>query len=136
MSLENKITLDEIEYEFTAGNFIKTKNIAMKLLGLLKGGFVSNGTSTNFDIGQILANIGTGEFREIEDFIIGTVKAKNENGEAILLNQNAVFNEHFNKYRKHYFQLIIEGAKFHFLDFLPDGIASKVNTLSLDSLPA
>lgn len=117
------MNLDGIEYSFTQANFIKTKNNAFKLLGILDGCF----KGTDIDIGKVLSNIGTDKTREVEEFVLSTLTAKDENGKVIELHQNNEFNAHFNKYRKHYFNVLIEGVKFHFLDFLPNGIASRVN---------
>lgn len=126
--------LDNIEYEFTQANFIKAKNQALKLGGLLKGCFTNSGDNTNIDIGQALANLGSEETRQIEEFIISTLTAKDENGKPINLRNTDDFNSHFNQHRDHYFQVLIEGMKFHFLGFLPSGIASKLNTLNLEAL--
>nr|WP_275362817.1 putative phage tail assembly chaperone [Xenorhabdus bovienii] len=36
-------------------------------------------------------------------------------------------NSHWNAHRSHYFQVIYDGVRFHFADFLPAGVASAKN---------
>ncbi|EQB4333135.1 phage tail assembly chaperone [Providencia stuartii] len=125
---------DNITYEHRASNFIEAKNHAMKLLGMLKGCITLNGEQVGVDIGGVLANIGSSEMQDIEKFILKWVIAKNEEGEIIQLDKVDVFNKHFNTHRSHYYPLIVDGLKFHFADFLPDGVASKVSTFNLAEL--
>lgn len=72
----------------------------------------------------------------VEKFILKWVIAKDADGNVIQLDKVDVFNTHFNTYRSHYYPLIVNGLVFHFADFLPDGVASKVNMPSLVNLTA
>lgn len=127
---------DNITYEHHHSNFIEAKNQAMKLLGMLKGCITLNGEQVDIDIGGVLANIGSPEMQGVEKFIMKWVTAKDVEGNVIPLDKVDVFNAHFNTYRYHYYPLIIDGVLFHFSDFLPDGVASKVNMPSLVNLTA
>lgn len=126
--------IDGITYEHRNGNFIETKNIGMKLMQLLKGNITLSGSEVNIDIGGALANIGTPDFAAVENFILKFVTVTDAAGSLIEVKNGDTFNAHFNAHRNHYFQLVIDGLKFHFAGFLPAGLASKVNTLDLDNL--
>ncbi|MEX9875351.1 putative phage tail assembly chaperone, partial [Providencia rettgeri] len=76
------------------------------------------------------------EMQGVEKFILKWVVAKDSDGNVIQLDKVDVFNAHFNTHRSHYYPLIIDGVLFHFSDFLPDGVASKVNMPSLVNLTA
>lgn len=128
--------LDDIEYTFRQANFIEAKKQAFKLVGLAKGCFEQDNGETRFDIGQLLSNLGSQDMESVEKFVITYTEAKDIEGNPILLNKVDVFNTHFNKYRDHYLQVIFEGVKFHFLDFIPSGIASNLNIDSLKVLTA
>lgn len=127
---------DNITYEHRHSNFIEAKTHAMKLLGMLKGCIAMNGEQVDIDVGGVLANIGSTEMQGIEKFILKWVIAKDADGNVIQLDKVDVFNTHFNTYRSHYYPLIVNGLVFHFADFLPDGVASKVNMSSLVNLTA
>ncbi|PVZ86705.1 hypothetical protein C9426_14915 [Serratia sp. S1B] len=130
------MTKDNITYEYRQANFIEAKNQAMKLLGLLKGCISMQDSKVDVDIGGIVSNIGSPEMQSLEQFILKYLTVTDESGTAILLKNADVFNQHFNAHRSHYIPLIIEGAKFHFADFLPDGVASAINMPNSVSLTA
>ncbi|MDC9606862.1 phage tail assembly chaperone [Xenorhabdus griffiniae] len=121
------MNIDNITYEHRQSNFIEAKNHALKLIGLLKGCISTKGDNVDIDIGAIAANIGSPEMQGVEQFVFKYVTATDENGETLLLQKPDVFNSHFNTHRSHYFQLIFDGLKFHFADFLPAGVASAKN---------
>lgn len=125
---------DNITYEHRHSNFIEAMTHAKKLLGLFKGCMSLSGQTVDIDLGGVLANIGSPEMQSTEKFILKWVVAKDAEGNVIQLDKVDVFNRHFNTHRSHYYALIIEGMKFHFMDFLPGGLVSKVNTLSLETL--
>ncbi|WP_350914694.1 phage tail assembly chaperone [Providencia huaxiensis] len=127
---------DNITYEHRHSNFIEAKTNSMKLLGVLKGCITLQGDKVDIDVGGVLANIGSPDMQTIEKFILKWVTAKDEEGNVIQLDKVDVFNAHFNKYRSHYFALILDGIQFHFADFLPAGVASKVNMPNLAALTA
>lgn len=116
-----------ITYEHRQANFVEAKNQAMKLLGLLRGCISMQDSKIEIDIGGIVSNIGSVEMQGIESFIIKYVTVRDENDQPVILSRTDVFNSHFNAHRSHYIPLIIEGAQFHFADFLPDGVASAIN---------
>lgn len=126
--------LNGITYEHRNANFIMAKNVGMKLLQLLKGNISMEGQSVNIDIGGALANIGSPEFAEVEKFVLKFVTVTGEDGAVIHIEQPDVFNAHFNEHRSHYLQVVFDGLKFHFSDFLPAGLASKASTINLDHL--
>ncbi|WP_445496682.1 phage tail assembly chaperone [Photorhabdus sp. SF281] len=126
--------IDNISYEHRLSNFIEAKNHALKLVGLLKGCIRLDGDKVDIDVGAIVSNVGSPEMQGIEQFILKYVTVTGADGNTVLLQKPDVFNQHFNTYRAHYFQLIIDGLKFHFADFLPGGVASVVNTNSLAAL--
>lgn len=127
---------DNITYEHRHSNFVEAKTHAMKLLGMLKGCIAINGEQVDIDVGGVLANIGSPDMQGVEKFILKWVVAKDADNNVIQLDKVDVFNTHFNTYRSHYYPLIVNGLIFHFADFLPDGVASKVNMPSLVNLTA
>lgn len=126
--------LDEVTYTFRQTDFFKANKYLKKLTALLKGCFSLDGNKTGFDFGQLAANIGTEQFEEIEKFILTYVTAVDENGKTVLFQNPQESSDFFNAHRSHYYQVIFEGLKFHFLGFLPSGIASSLNTLNLEGM--
>lgn len=118
--------IDNINYSHRLSNFIEAKEHALKLVGLLKGSLKVVDGDVNVDVGSILSNIGSPEMQVIEKFIMKYMTVS-ENGNEIRLATDIDINNHFNKYRSHYFKIIIDGALFHFKDFLPDGLVSATN---------
>lgn len=140
MSDETKV-IGKCSYNFRKANFMEARTEAFKLTALLKGCFkavkdVDGKEKSDFDIGQLLSNLNSKEMADVELFISKNATVTDENGEKFLLMNQAEANKFFNDHRDEYFQFLFEGLKFHFLGFLPSGIASKVNTLNLDSLAA
>ncbi|WP_392552096.1 putative phage tail assembly chaperone [Orbus wheelerorum] len=132
MQPEDKI-IGECTYHLRKANFIEAKAEAFKLTTLLKGCFTNDGKA-GFDIGQFLANLNSQEMEGVERFICKYATVTNEDGTKVLLQNPKEANDFFNEHREQYFEFIFEGVKFHFLGFLPNGIASKVNTLGLETL--
>lgn len=126
--------LDDITYTFRQADFFKANKYLKKLTALLKGCFSLDGNKTGFDFGQLASNIGTEQFEEIEKFILNYVTAVDENGKTVVFQKPQEISDFFNTHRSHYYQVIVEGLKFHFLDFLPSGIASKLNTASWEEM--
>lgn len=126
--------LDDVTYTFRQADFFKANKYLKKLTALLKGCFSLDGNKTGFDVGQLASNIGTEQFEEIEKFILNYVTAVNEDGKTVLFQKPQEISDFFNTHRSHYYQVIVEGLKFHFLGFLPGGIASKLSTASLETV--
>lgn len=127
-------TIDDVVYTFTQADFFKSNKYLKKLTALLQGCFSFEGNKSGFDIGQLASNIGSEQFAEIEKFILDYLTAVDENGKKILFQKPQEAGEFFNTHRSHYYQVIVEGLKFHFLGFLPNGIASKLSTASLETV--
>lgn len=122
--------INDCNYEMRSANFQKALAQAYKLTSLLKGAFVDN----QLDIGALLCNLDTKEVQEVSKFILShTVVTDEENKKHLLQNEKEA-DAFFNFHRDHYFKVLFEGVKFHFLPFLPSGIASSLNTLSLENL--
>ncbi|MWN31017.1 MULTISPECIES: phage tail assembly chaperone [unclassified Gilliamella] len=127
-------TIDDVVYTFTQADFFKSNKYLKKLTALLQGCFSFEGNKSGFDIGQLASNIGSEQFAEIEKFILDYVTAVDENGKKVLFQKPQEAGEFFNTHRSHYYQVIIEGLKFHFLGFLPNGLLSNLSTLSLEEI--
>lgn len=127
-------TIDSVTYTFRQADFFKANKYLKKLTALLKGCFSLDGNKTGFDFGQLASNIGTEQFEEIEKFILTYVTAVDENGKTVLFHKPQEASDFFNTHRSHYYQVIFEGLKFHFLGFLPSGILSNLNTLNLEEI--
>ncbi len=127
-------TIDSVTYTFRQADFFKANKYLKKLTALLKGCFSLDGNKTGFDFGQLASNIGTEQFEEIEKFILTYVTAVDENGKTVLFHKPQEASDFFNTHRSHYYQVIFEGLKFHFLGFLPSGILSNLNTLNLEAI--
>ena len=126
--------LDEVTYTFRQADFFKANKYLKKLTALLRGCFFLDGNKTGFDVGQLASNIGTEDFDEIVTFILNYTTAVDENGKTVVLQKPQEISDFFNNHRNHYYQVIVEGLKFHFLGFLPSGIASKLRTTSLEEM--
>lgn len=127
-------TIDSVTYTFRQADFFKANKYLKKLTALLKGCFSLDGNKTGFDFGQLASNIGTEQFEEIEKFILTYITAVDENGKTVLFQKPQEASDFFNNHRNHYYQVIFEGLKFHFLGFLPSGILSNLNTLNLEEM--
>lgn len=127
-------TIDDVVYTFTQADFFKSNKYLKKLTTLLKGCFSLNDEKSGFDVGQLMSNIGSEQFAEIEKFILDYVTAIDESGKKVLFQKSQEANEFFNTHRSHYYQVIFEGLKVHFLGFLPSGLLSNRSTLSLEEI--
>ena len=112
------------KYVLRSANFFETKTQLQSLLGLAKDAIKMQGEDVNIDVGQIIANIGSPAFSGVENFILKYASAINAEGGEILLKNVSQAETHFNANRGDYAQLIFEGLKYHFLDFLPAGVKS------------
>ena len=120
--------IDDVTYTFRQANFMAARTAAMSLLGILKGGIKSADGKPEVDIGAMLENLGSTQIQSVEQFILESLEVKTQAGQIILLKNMAATNEHFNKYRSHYYMLMFKGVQFHFMDFLPAWAVSKANT--------
>lgn len=126
-----ELILDDVTYELQRSNFFEANKQLKVLTALAKGCFTMQGGKTGFDIGELISNIGSEEFASVESFILKHTVATDENGNKVLFNKSEELNKFFNDHRSHYYQVIFEGLKFHFLGFLPSGLESKISTLNL-----
>ncbi|WP_051396130.1 phage tail assembly chaperone [Ignatzschineria larvae DSM 13226] len=129
-----EIRIDDITYEFQQSSFFEANRQLKTLTALMKGCFTMQDGKTGFDVGELISNIGSESFANVEKFILHHLTATDENGEKVLFNKPEEINKFFNKHRSHYYQVIFEGLKFHFLGFLPSGLESKISTLNLEEV--
>lgn len=126
------LELDDVVYHFSQGDFFKTKDNAEKLLSLAQGMFkldlVDGKPNVDVDISAVLKNIANAECKDVQSFILNTVKVV-KGGDGVLFTNQEQRGKHFNTHRSHYYQVLIAGAKFHFLDFLPSGGAFMTSTI-------
>lgn len=131
--------IDGVKYVLTQGNFFESKKEAEKLTALLRGvvdvklntnkdGASEGGFALDIKIPEILANITSPEAQGIQDFITSKMQVIKD-GEGIPTSKKEELGRHFNQYRSHYYTVIYEGVKFHFLDFLPSGAEWLTNTI-------
>lgn len=123
--VQKEIEIDDVRYVLTQGNFFESRKEAEKLMALLRGVVdvkVQGKSDFNIDIKipEILANIVSPEFQSIQDFVMKKMQVIKD-GEGVPTSKPAQLEAHFNQHRSHYYKVILEGAKFHFLDFLPFG---------------
>ena len=121
-----ELIINSNKYVLRSANFFETKTQLQSLLGLAKDAIKMQGEDVNIDVGQIIANIGSPTFNGVESFILKYASAVNAEGGEILLKNVSQAETHFNANRGDYAQLIFEGLKYHFLDFLPAGAKSLV----------
>ena len=126
-----ELIIDDVTYELQRSNFFEANKQLKVLTALTKGCFAIQDGKAAFDVGALISNIGSEEFATVEGFILKHLVATNENGEKVLFNKQEELNKFFNEHRSHYYQVIFEGLKFHFLGFLPSGLESKISTLNL-----
>lgn len=132
--MENKtIQIGDCEYTLMPAGFMASKKELAKLTSLLDGCFPSV-EKVNFDIGRLIKNLSSETMEEIEKFICKYATVTDETGKKFLLQNSKEVEGFFSSHTGDYYSFIIEGFKFHFLGFLPSGLASKVNTLDLEKL--
>ena len=119
-----ELIINSNKYVLRSANFFETKTQLQSLLGLAKDAIKMQDEDVNIDVGQIITNIGSPAFRGVENFILNYTSAINAEGGEILLRNVNQAETHFNANRGDYAQLIFEGLKYHFLDFLPAGAKS------------
>lgn len=129
-----ELIIEDVTYQFSKSNFFEANKQLKVLTALAKGCFTMQDGKTGFDIGELISNIGSEEFASVEKFILNHTTATNENGEKVLFNKAEELNKFFNEHRSHYYQVIFEGLKFHFLGFLPSGLESKISSTNLAEL--
>lgn len=129
-----ELKIDEVTYELQRSNFFEANKQLKVLTALAKGCFSMQDGKAGFDIGELIANIGSEQFSSVEKFILQHTVATDEEGNKVLFNNPQELSKFFNEHRSHYYQVIFEGLKFHFLDFLPSGLESKINTLNLKEM--
>lgn len=128
MSIETlDFNIGEVSYTFVQADVFKTKDHAEMLMSLAKGAFKisgkedgSKGFDFNVDPAEVLSNITSSESKKVQDFIFNTIKVV-VNGEAVPFATKSDQSKHLGVYRSHIYQLLIEGAKYHFLPFIPTG---------------
>lgn len=123
----NTLELDDVVYHFTEADVFKAKKHAEMLMSLARGAVkvkgnteAGKGFDINIDPAEVLANITSPEAEKIQEFIFETVMVV-KYGEGVKFTSKADRGLHLNKHRSHIYQIIIFGAKYHFLDFLPTG---------------
>jgi Protein of unknown function (DUF2669). len=123
----NTLELDDVVYHFSEADVFKAKKNAEMLMSLARGalkikgkGEGQSGFDVDIDPAEILANLSSSEADKIQEFIWSTVMVV-KNGEGVKFSSQADRSIHLGQYRSHVYPIIIFGAKFHFLDFLPTG---------------
>ena len=119
-----ELIINSNKYVLRSANFFETKAQLQSLLSLAKDAINMQGENVDIDVGQIIANVGSPAFSGVENFILKYASAINAEGGEILLKNLSQAEAHFNANRSDYAQLIFEGLKYHFLDFLPAGVKS------------
>lgn len=121
------LELDDVVYHFSEADVFKAKKHAEMLMSLARGAVKVKGNAeggkgfdVNIDPAEILANISSPEAEKIQDFIWSTVMVV-KGGEGVKFTSQSDRALHLGKHRSHIYQIIIFGAKYHFLDFLPTG---------------
>lgn len=121
------LEIDDVTYRFVEADVFKAKRHAEMLLALARGAFKvkakpdgKQGFDMDIDPAEILANLSSQEAEKIQDFIFSTVMV-NKAGEGVKFTTQTDKALHLGKHRSHIYQIIVFGAKFHFLDFLPTG---------------
>lgn len=127
---EKTIELDGVTYVMRKANFGTAIKHTKKLGSLLDGAITSMDGKTDINFGAVLENFQKPEMAEIEKFVMDwlTVDGKP-------LSTDAALGDHFNGHADHYFKLVFEGVKFHFLRFLPIG-QEFLQGISLEKLAA
>lgn len=114
--------LDNIRYEHQKGRFLETQKHSITLLNILKNGVRINDGQATVDLESI--NIGSPQMANIEKFILKHVVATDANGKSFTLKKEADIESYFDTRRSHYYAVVIDGLKFHFVDFIPASFAS------------
>lgn len=118
-----QIEIEEVKYTFNPANAIRAWNALKKAGVLLKGLDVTQGQdeAKSVAIGAILGNLGDPVMKDIEDLIYDHTTVSIE-GKVFKLSSQ--LNEHFNQYRGHLVEVLVQGAMYQFEDFFKGGMSS------------
>ena len=124
-----EVVIEGVTYTFRKGNFKESREVGTSLGVLLKGALLVGVDSkegnmdfkANFDVFSVLSHLDHPAMKKAEQFILKYMTATVD-GKTTKLDSDNLIESHFNTRRSHYFDLIVRGAKFHFLDFLPAGL--------------
>lgn len=133
----NTLEIGDVVYHFAEADVFKAKNHAELLLSIARGAIKispamggEGGFSCDIDPAEILANITSPEAQKIQDFIWSTVKVV-KNGDGVMFSTKTDQAMHLGKHRNHIYQVILFGAQYHFLDFIPTGDEFAKSTIGL-----
>lgn len=113
---EELIEINGTNYEMRKANFFEARDVAMTFLSVLNGAVSIKNGQPDINVGAMLSNLTSAEMEKVQSFIL---KYTVVNG--VKLSSKVEAEKHFNDHRQDYFQLMFEGVKFHFVDFLPNG---------------
>jgi len=130
-----ELIIEDVTYIFRKGNFKPTKKVGIPLVTLLKGVFnlTVDVKGKNFDfVGNVdpfagIDLLDSPVMERAEKFIIDHLEVRVDGKAMLLRDDEEMVESHFRRYSNHYYTLVGEGIKFHFLDLLPAGLASLKN---------
>lgn len=129
---EETFNINGVDYEMRKAGFMKTKQLATKLLCLLNGAVnISKDMEFNIDIGAIARNLNSPEMSEIEKFVLDQTSIPGFGK----LSDASKLDQHFEDHPDNYFHVIFAGVKFHFLPLIPAG-REFLQSMSMDKLMA
>lgn len=119
--------INGVSYELRKANFFEARKMGFSLLSVLKGAMGADG---GFDFGVILGNLNNKEVEDVQNFIL-----KYATADGVKLTSSIEIEKHFNNHRDNYFPLMIEGLKYHFAGFFPNG-SELVKNINISNLTA
>lgn len=129
---EETFHINGVDYEMRKAGFMKTKQLATKLLTLLNGAInIDKEMEFDINIGAIAQNLNSPEMAEIEKFVLDQTAVAGFGK----LSDASKLDQHFEDHPDNYFQVIFAGVKFHFLPLLPVG-REFLQSMSMDKLMA
>ena len=119
-----EFTTDNAEYEMRLANAMTAWRVVKNALSVVGNVDLSKGGKVEEVILKtILASLGSNEFKELENLIFKNTYAT-VNGEKYNISSN--LDGHFNKCRGDIIEVLTEGFKFQFVDFLPSTMKSLI----------
>ncbi|AKJ42830.1 phage tail assembly chaperone [Pragia fontium] len=117
MEMKQEFSVDDVTYVMTPANAVAAWSALKKAASLLRGLEFGHGQQP-VSIGTLLSNLGDPVVNDIEKLVFEHTSVSIE-GNAFKLSNKV--NEHFNKYRSHMINVLVEGVKYQFSDFFSGG---------------
>lgn len=122
MEQVKQIDIDGVQYTMTPANAMASWQALKNALKLANNVHFTGSDKQQIGasvISSLLSNLGDPSLKALEDIVLNHTTTIDENGKPFRLSQNP--DKHFNQYRSHLLQVLVEGVKYQFGDFFSGG---------------